>query len=107
VSNILIVVNCTNIREAQRKLESNSKGTNHLPHGAKFGFGLLPFLEELEAKGQLPHLAKFLNERGLVTPAGKRWGPVTVSRLMATFAEVIRESSRVHAHLPKQHYSRN
>lgn len=107
MKNTLIVVNCTNIREAQRKLESKIKGTIYLPHGADFALGLLPVLEELEAKRQLPHLAKVLNERGLVTPAGKRWGPVTVSRLMATLAEVIRASAKINAHLPEQHYSSN
>ena len=72
-----------------------NNGMRDLPHGAEFALKLLPVLEQLEAEGKSRQLAKRLNELGLLTPAGKRWGPVTVSRLIITFADVIKTSERI------------
>jgi hypothetical protein len=95
MSGALIVVNCANVREAQRRLEMSSNGRKYLPHGADFALGLLPVLEDLEREGlfKWSQLAKCLNDRGLVTSAGKRWGPVTVNRLLGRLGEVIRVSA--------------
>ena len=95
MSSNTIVVNCANVRAAQRRLQTSIRGMKSLPHGADFALGLLPVLEALEAEGQWSRLAKCLNERGLVTPAGRRWGVVTVNRLIALLAEVIRVSTWV------------
>lgn len=95
MSNITVVVNCANVRTAQRRIQVANGDTSSLPYGAKFALNLLPVLETLEAEGKWPKLAKCLNELGLATPTGKRWGPVTVNRLMATLADVIRVSAWV------------
>lgn len=94
MSNIVIVVNCANVKAAQQRIQ-NSRGAVRLDAEAVFSLGLVPVLEALEADGLFRRsgLAKCLNERGLLTSAGKRWGPVTVDRLVATLASVIRMSA--------------
>lgn len=98
MSNDVIVVNCANIKAAQDRFQS-SRVKGYLEPEAVFSLGLLPVLETLEADGlfRRSHLAKCLNERGVVTSAGKRWGPVTVDRLLAILADVIRRSAWVNA----------
>lgn len=93
MSNKVIIVNCANVKAAQTRLQMSPLGMRFLAD-ASFALDLLPVLETLEADGPLKwsRLAKCLNERGLVTPAGKRWGPVTVDRSIATLADVIRMS---------------
>ena len=94
MKNSLIVVNCANVKAAQERIQS-SRQMRYLKPEVVFSLGLLPMLEELEADGlfRRSRLAKCLNERGIVTFAGKRWGPVTVDRLMAVLADVIRMSA--------------
>jgi hypothetical protein len=94
MSNSVILVNCANVKAAQERIQ-NSKGAIRLGAGAVFSLGLLPVLEALEADGlfRRSRLAKCLNDRGLVTSAGKRWGPVTVDRVMAQLGDVIRMSA--------------
>ena len=91
MSNKEIVVNCENVKAAQQRIQ-DSKGKVRLQPESAFSLGLLPVFEILEADGlfRRSRLAKCLNERGVVTSAGKRWGPVTVDRLMAELADVIR-----------------
>jgi hypothetical protein len=86
-----IVMNCANVKAAQQRIQE-SNGKARLQSESLFSLGLLPVLEILEADGLFRRsgLAKCLNERGIVTSAGKRWGPVTVDRLMANLADVIR-----------------
>lgn len=46
---------------------------------------LAPVIRHLQAEGQasLPALAKALNERGMVTPRGRKWHPSSVRNLIA------------------------
>lgn len=91
MNNKKILVNCVNVKAAQQQIQ-DSKAKVRLRPESTFSLGLLPILENLEADGlfRRSHLARCLNERGIVTSAGKRWGPVTVDRLLAELADVIR-----------------
>lgn len=95
MSNITVLLNCANVKAAQRRIQMANGDTSSLPYGSQFALNLLPVLEKLEAEGKWPKLAKCLNELGLLTPAGKRWGPVTINRLIANLADVIRVSAWV------------
>jgi hypothetical protein len=94
MSNRVIQVNFANVKAAHQRIQ-NSRGAVRLGSEAVFSLGLIPVLGALEAEGHFRRacLAKCLNDRGLVTSAGKRWGPVTVDRLMAQLADVIRTSA--------------
>jgi hypothetical protein len=97
MSKNIIVINCANLKVAQRRLQMVTGGMGYLPYGTDFYLGLLPVLETFEVDGQIKwsRLAKYLNERGFVTSAGKRWGPVTINRLIGVLADVIRVSAWV------------
>jgi hypothetical protein len=93
MSSIVIHVTCANVKAAQQRIQ-DSMGAVRLGSEAVFSLGLVPVLAALEADGlfRRSRLAQCLNERGVVTSAGKRWGPVTVDRLFAQLADVIRVS---------------
>jgi len=93
ISDSAIVVNCANVKAALTRIQT-STGRRPDVRDSDFALRLLPVLEMLEKDGELKWstLAKSLNERGVVTPAGKRWGPVTVSRLIGALGDVIRMS---------------
>lgn len=92
--NNVIVVNCSNVKAAQERIQTTGR-MRYLQPEAVFSLELLPVLELLEVDGlfRRSRLAKSLNERGIATSSGKRWGPVTVNRLMAVLADVIRTSA--------------
>lgn len=92
-SDSAIVINCSNIKAALMRIQVTA-GMHRDARNLEFISGLLPVLETLERRGEFKWstLAKSLNELGLATPAGKRWGPVTVSRLIGALGDIIRTS---------------